>query len=95
MDNPGATWAVILSNPELRDGQIREAAQSRRRDRAVSGTSTLRRWFGFVVRTLAFHPQRPISQDSSSVCASRSSGSAAMVIRSLREPNGSLDVHRG
>jgi hypothetical protein len=67
MDNPGAAWAVILSNPELRDGQIREAARSRKRDRAVSGTSTLRRSFDFVVRTLAFHPKRPISQDSGSV----------------------------
>lgn len=67
MDSPGAAWAIILSNPELRDGQIREAARSRRRDRAASGRSTLRHWLDLVVRALASRPKRPMYQDSKPV----------------------------
>ena len=30
MDNPGTAWAVILNDPDLRQGMIREAERSRR-----------------------------------------------------------------
>jgi hypothetical protein len=52
MDNPGAAWAVIISNPELRQGLIREAARSRRSDRAASSRRYFRQWLILVARGL-------------------------------------------
>jgi hypothetical protein len=53
MNNPGSAWAVILSNPELREGLIREAARHNRSDGVASSIPRLRRWLGVVVRALA------------------------------------------
>jgi hypothetical protein len=63
MDNPGAAWGIILSNPELREGILREAARSRRSDRALNSGPTLRRWLGVVVRALSSRPKPTAQQD--------------------------------
>ena len=57
MDNPGSAWAVILSNPELRQTLIREAARPHRSDRSASNRPSLPRWLGLLVRRLAPHPE--------------------------------------
>src|SRR5262245_66692861 len=57
MDNPGAAWAVILSNPDLREGVIREAERSHRFHRAPVAPP-VSRWLILVVRALASHPNR-------------------------------------
>jgi len=64
MDDPGFAWAVILSNPELRQGLIREAAHSRRSERSASNRPTLRLWLGLVVRRLASHPDSATLPDA-------------------------------
>jgi len=64
MDNPGFAWAVILNNPELREGLIREAARSRRSNRSASKRPTLPRWLGLVVRKLASHPESAVLPDA-------------------------------
>ena len=53
MDNPGAAWAVIISNPELHQGLIHEAARSRRSDRTGSVRRNFRQWLMLVARGLA------------------------------------------
>jgi hypothetical protein len=64
MDNPGFAWAVILNNPELRQGLIREAAGSHRSDRSASNRPTPRRWLGLVVRRFDFHPESAVLPDA-------------------------------
>ena len=64
MDSPGHAWAIILSNPELREGLIREAARSRRDHQSASSRLALRRWLGIVVRSLARHPEPAVLPDA-------------------------------
>ena len=71
MDNPGVAWAVILNNPELRQGLIREAARSRRSNRPASTRPTLRRWLGLVVRALGSHPESATVPDPKPVPVAR------------------------
>jgi hypothetical protein len=61
METPGAAWAVILSNPELRQGLIREATRARRSGRAASRGPALRRLFAHALHGLAFRVD-PISR---------------------------------
>ena len=53
MDNRGSASAVILSDPELREGVIREAVRCHRSDGVANSVPRLRRWLGVVVRALA------------------------------------------
>jgi hypothetical protein len=64
MDSPGHAWAIILSNPELREGVIREAARSRRSCQSASNQRTLWRWLGIVVRRFAARPELAVVPDA-------------------------------
>jgi hypothetical protein len=67
MDNPGTAWAVILNNPELRQGMIREAAGSGRSDAPGSTRPMLRHWLGVVVQRLTSRPKQTTHLDPTPV----------------------------
>jgi hypothetical protein len=64
MDNPGSAWAIIIANPELREGLIRDAARSRRSSQSANNRLKLRRWLGLVVPGLGTHPQPAVLPDA-------------------------------
>jgi hypothetical protein len=53
MEHCGAEYAVILHDPDLRDGLIREAQRSRRSPRIASGNRATRRWLAAALRGVA------------------------------------------
>jgi hypothetical protein len=54
MESIGDCYAVILNDPELRQGLIRDAERSRRTGLTTNSTRMLRRWFALALHGLAF-----------------------------------------
>ena len=57
MDHLGAEYCVILNDPELRRGLIREAARMRRAAHAAGTRRSLRIWLTLIVRRLTSRPE--------------------------------------
>jgi hypothetical protein len=53
MESIGGCYAFILSDPELRQGLIRDAERSRRRGLTANSSHVLRRWFVDALHGLA------------------------------------------
>ena len=49
-----AWYGFIFNDPELRNGQIRDAERSRRTGLTTNSTQVLRRWFALALHGLAF-----------------------------------------
>jgi hypothetical protein len=54
MESIGDCYAVILNNPELRKGLIRDTERSHRTSPTANSTRVLRRWFALALHGLAF-----------------------------------------
>jgi hypothetical protein len=53
LDSPGSAFGVIISNPELRQGLIRDGYRSHRAARPTSSGRSLGAWLAHTFRRLA------------------------------------------
>jgi hypothetical protein len=53
MEHFGSEYTVILNDPQLREGLIRDAHRSRRSGRRANRSHVLRVWFAHVLHGLA------------------------------------------
>ncbi len=58
MEHIGSEFIVILNDPQIRQGMLRDAERSPRSGQGVKGSHMLRRWFAQMLHGLAFrvHP---------------------------------------
>jgi hypothetical protein len=53
MEHIGSEFIVVLNDPQLRQGLIRDAERSRRSGQGANGSHVLRRWFAQTLHGLA------------------------------------------
>ena len=59
MEHVGSEYIVILNDPELREGLVRDANRSRRLGHGAIGSHPFRRWFAPALHGLAYSVDPP------------------------------------